>query len=214
MLIAGSVDLAEVLAKLSERRPVFHSERDFQFAFAWQVQLTGPEIEVHLEVPQRPGVHLDLEFVSPDRKRTTGIELKYRKGFWAGPVGGQQFRLTAQSAHDQGRYGVVKDISRIEEFVRDRPGSNGAVIALTNDKTYWNHFPDSTAIDHDFHIHHGAVLNGDRRWNRPPASDEHATDLRLMGTYEMNWSEFSTFGEDGRLRALVVEIASAPAGAN
>ena len=49
MLLAGACDLEELLRRLATRRPVFHSERDFQVALAWEVKLADPEIDVYLE---------------------------------------------------------------------------------------------------------------------------------------------------------------------
>lgn len=206
MMIAGRVDLAETLAALAVRRPVFHSERDFQVALAWQVHLADPYIRVCLESRPKEGVHLDLEFVSPDSESSTAIELKYFTRKWAGVSDGQQFSLKQQGANDYGRYGLVKDIQRIEEFVRLRPGSNGAAIALTNDEAYSIATPHSTASDTAFRIGEGDVLGGLHEWRRPPASAKHGPALELEGRYTMRWSKFSTFDLDGWLKQLVVEV--------
>jgi hypothetical protein len=206
MLIARSVPLAATLANLAARRPVFHSERDFQVALAWEVHIADPHMDVYLETRPAKRVHLDLAFERPDLESYTAIELKYFTRAWSGPVRGQQYDLKDQSAHDYGRYGVVKDIWRVEEFVRLRPGSNGAVIALTNDERYWNSSMRSTASDAAFRIGEGFVLEGKREWGRPLANAERNVTLELRESYEMHWSEFSAFGDDGRLRQLVVEV--------
>ena len=52
-----------VLAKLADRRPVFHSEADFQHALAWELQLADPTSQIFLEkwvAVDGPRVHLDL----------------------------------------------------------------------------------------------------------------------------------------------------------
>jgi len=52
-----------VLATLGERRPVFHSEADFQHALAWQMQLADPVAQIFLEkqvAVDGRRVHLDL----------------------------------------------------------------------------------------------------------------------------------------------------------
>ena len=206
MLIAGTVDLAATLKKLAVRRPVFHSERDFQVALAWEVQTADPHMDVYLETRPAEGVHLDLAFERPDLESYTAVELKYFTRAWGRPVRGQQYDLKNQSAHDYGRYGVVKDVWRVEKFTRLRPGSNGAVIALTNDDRYWNPSSGSTASDAAFRIGEGVVLEGNREWGRPPASVERNRPLKLTGQYEMRWSEFSTFEGDSLLRQLVIEV--------
>jgi hypothetical protein len=83
MRVAGSIVLAEVLAALAARRPVFQSERDFQLALAWEVQTAVPKMHVYLESRPKEGVHLDLEFVSPDLKHSTAVELKYFTRRWS-----------------------------------------------------------------------------------------------------------------------------------
>jgi hypothetical protein len=54
------VDVVAALSALAERRLVFHSERDFQHALAWQIQLTYPQAQIRLEPRPRRGIHLDL----------------------------------------------------------------------------------------------------------------------------------------------------------
>jgi len=206
MLIAGSLDLVTTLKNLAARRPVFHSERDFQLALAWEIQSADRQMRVYLETRPAEGVHLDLACERPDLRSYTAIELKYLTRRWDGDVEGQEFHLKDQGAHDYGRYGVVKDVWRIETFTRLRPGSNGAVITLTNDERYWNPSTGSTASDAAFRIGEGEVLEGARSWARPPASTERSGALDLSGRYRMLWSDFSSFGEGGRLRQLVIEV--------
>jgi hypothetical protein len=69
------VDVAGALSALAVHRPVFHSERDFQHALAWQIQLAQPQAQVRLETRPRRGVHLDL-LIALDGIRTA-IEVKY-----------------------------------------------------------------------------------------------------------------------------------------
>jgi hypothetical protein len=54
------LDAVTMLSLLAERRPVFHSERDFQHALAWQIQLAYPEAQIRLEPRPRRSIHLDL----------------------------------------------------------------------------------------------------------------------------------------------------------
>jgi hypothetical protein len=41
--------LPDVLAELSGQRPIFHSEADFQLAFAWTIQTRHPVAKIRLE---------------------------------------------------------------------------------------------------------------------------------------------------------------------
>lgn len=71
------IDPYAVLASLAKRRGVFHSEADFQFAFAWEAKSLNPGLEVRLETHPEPGVRLDLELIDPDSPRGLAVELKY-----------------------------------------------------------------------------------------------------------------------------------------
>jgi hypothetical protein len=201
MLLARSVSLESTLDVLAARRPVFHSEADFQFALAWEVQKQDSGMEVYLETRPAEGVHLDLAFERDGH--FTALELKYLTRSWSGPVKDQQFDLKNHSAHDLRRYDVVKDITRIEKFTALRPGSNGAVVVLTNDPAF-SAPTSSSANDAAFRIHEGARLEGARRWLRAPVGVGVRDDLELSHSYELHWSEYS-IGTPS-ISQLIVEI--------
>ena len=72
------LDLAAALAALSDERPVFHSEADFQHSLAWVIRGQHEDIEVRLERPvTRDGkrAHLDIWLFNADGPKV--IELKY-----------------------------------------------------------------------------------------------------------------------------------------
>lgn len=214
MLIAGSVDLSGVLLQLAATRPVFHSEADFQLAFAWLVQQHDPQMRVRLETRPVPGVHLDLDFARPDLARATAIELKYLTRLWSGEVDGEWFELKNHGAQDIRAYDVVKDIVRVEKFVASRPGCDGAVITLTNDASYWTAgaaLKETNAAA--FRVGEGAILSGVRDWgSRTGAGTRKGRELplTLTGAHTLSWRDYSSLpgGSAGsQLRALVVEIA-------
>lgn len=119
-LLAG---LAASIRTLAQVRPVFHSEADFQLAFAWHLQHQDPRASVRLETRPRPGLHLDLLLQTAERR--TAVELKYLTAAWTGEVGGEQFHLLAQGAQDIRAYDCVKDIERVEQFVAGATGVSG-----------------------------------------------------------------------------------------
>lgn len=188
--IAGSVDLYETLRELAMKRPVFHSEADFQHTLAWQVHLSDPDLEVHLEKPLDSKRRLDIEFVDHETELSTAIELKY---------------LKAGGAPDLGRYDIVRDIVRIEYYLKDKPKGNGAVVVLTDDARLWTDNPSSTAKDLAFRVHDGAVLSGTRAWSTKPQGVGRLEAHVLEGEYLMRWDEYG-IGAEPRLRQLLVEI--------
>lgn len=54
------VDVPAMLSALADQRPVFHSERSFQHALAWQIRLPYPDAWIRLEPRLRRGIHLDM----------------------------------------------------------------------------------------------------------------------------------------------------------
>jgi len=138
MLLAGSVRLGAVLGRLSGLRPVFHSEADFQQAFAWEVRTQDPTVRVRLETRSAPGIRLDLLLISEHGQRRTAVELKYLTRLWTGEFAGGRFELKDQGTQDIRAHDVVKDIVRVEKFEAAMPGSNGAVVCVGNDPSYWN----------------------------------------------------------------------------
>ena len=43
------LDIHGLMSKLRKRRPIFHSEADFQHALAWEIHLANPSHQVRLE---------------------------------------------------------------------------------------------------------------------------------------------------------------------
>lgn len=112
-----------MLRRLSGLRPVFHSEADFQQAFAWEVRTQDPTVRVRLETRPAPGLRLDLLLISKDGQRRTAVELKYLTRLWTGEFAGERFELKDQGAQDIRAHDVVKDIVRVEKFVAAMPAA-------------------------------------------------------------------------------------------
>lgn len=208
------VDPHAVIACLARRRPVFHSEADLQFAFAWEAKTLVPGIEVRLETHPEPGVRLDLELIDPAETRGLAVELKYMTRLWTGESGGESFALKNHGASDLRAYDVVKDIERVERFVIRRPGWTGLVIALTNESAYWRAPTRGPITNADaFRLFDGNLLAGERRWgpNTGGTSKGREAPLALRGTYELRWTDYSRLDAStaGSFRVLVVPIEGA-----
>ncbi len=53
-MIFWVLDIDRLMTELSRTRKVFHSEADFQHAFAWQIREHTPECEIRLEFNPAP----------------------------------------------------------------------------------------------------------------------------------------------------------------
>ena len=116
----------------------YHSEADFQHAFAWEVHSRFPESKVHLERPLSANgktLHLDLLIQLPTKK--IAVELKYKTRKILVELDGEAFRLASHSAQDIGRYDFIKDIFRLEQIASNVENCGGYAILLTTDGTYW-----------------------------------------------------------------------------
>ncbi len=187
-----------VLATLSQRRPVFHSEADFQHAIAWQMQLADPAAQIFLEkqvAVDGPRVHLDLLVRGTDYE--LAIELKYKTRAVKWTHDDEVFSLRDQSAQDIGRYDFIKDIQRLEKYVEAHSGSVGIAILLTNDHTYWINTKRTDTNDTEFRLHEGRIIYGGVTWGAKASSGtkrNREADIKLHGTYKLLWNDYSTNG--------------------
>jgi hypothetical protein len=70
-------EIEETMAALALVRPLFHSEADFQHAFAWQLHRAHADARVRLETRPRPGVRLDvMALIGGRRQRRGGVRFR------------------------------------------------------------------------------------------------------------------------------------------
>jgi hypothetical protein len=155
--------------------------------------------------------HTDI--VVRSDSETWAIELKYRKKKFDGMVNGEEFRLPLQSSPDTAQFDFVRDICRLERFVRANPGSVGYAMFLTNEEFYWKRprRPNPNANDAEFRIYEGRILKNTVGWNEKAAAGtkgKHASPLILTGSHNMRWEDYSEIeGKGARVfRYVLVEI--------
>jgi hypothetical protein len=132
------IDIHATMAQLANSRPLFHSEADFQLAFAWRLREDHPHLGIRLEY--RPAQLTQRGYIdvwAADGHEVVAIELKYKTRSLQATAKGEVFDLLDQSAQDIGRYDTLKDIQRLEQVVAAVHNSSGFVLLLTNDRSYW-----------------------------------------------------------------------------
>lgn len=198
-------ELESLMTRLAGKRPVFHSEADFQHALAWEFQLKHEQAEVRLEVPaarddeKRASIDLRVRNAS----ETLFGELKYKTAAATLEVNGEPFRLKQQGAQDQGKYDFIKDIARLEEFTRGRPAMTGFAILLTNDASYWNERRKADAIDAAFALTEGRELSGTLSWASHASigsTKGREMPVKLRGRYVAEWRDYAATSLAGRSR--------------
>jgi len=198
------MQVAQLLEKLGQDRPIFHSEADFQHALAWRVREEYPDANIRLEytvydVPKELNkngrIYIDIFIRKGHRKYA--IELKYKTRKFREKLNNEEFRLLDQFAQDIGRYYYLKDIMRLEWFVEQRKVHAAYAIFLTNDQRYWRESVREETVDAQFRIHEGRIIQN----NVPLNWSEYASEGTKKGRegsiifnrdYSMHWDEYST----------------------
>lgn len=206
-------EIGEVLSVLAKKRPIFHSEADFQHAFAWEIHQKLPTASIRLELPvqvKNKFLHIDVWIANQDA--ILAIELKYKTRSLSVQIENEQYRLKDQSAQDIGRYDFVKDIQRLEQVAVAHHNFTGYAILLTNDSAYWVERASHRTVDTDFRVHDKRILEGVLNWGAN-ASDSTKKNreqpLELRGTYRLQWTDYShpSSASYGEFRSLLVKVA-------
>jgi beta-glucosidase-like glycosyl hydrolase len=202
----------ELLRSLSARRPVFHSEADFQHALAWEIQRASKSASIRLEqqiATHGSRVHLDL--LVRDQSRHIAVELKYKTKKATLTCGEELFHLRNQSAQDVGRYDFLKDISRIERYVAAHPAAEGYVVLLTNDQSYWQESKKANTVDTAFRIHEDRQVSGELAWGSGASEGtmrSREAAIQITGSYCLTWHDFSVI-EQQRFRYVLIHTPPA-----
>lgn len=206
------INLHSIIASLAARRPVFHSEADFQHALAWELHQFDPAASVRLEKRVSTlgsRVHLDLLFQSGSGE--LAIELKYKTRAIELNHAGEKFNLLNQSAQDIGRHDFIRDIRRLEDYGHEHSAAVGYAVFLTNDWTYWSATGKLDSVDSEFRLHEGRQIQGSVTWGeKASAGTMHKREepIVLRGNYELAWRDFSSLGDvrGKQFRYLAVRV--------
>ena len=191
----------DIMAKLSNQRPIFHSEADVQHAFAWLVHTEMPDYEVRLEY--RPNQNECRKLDMWINNIRLAIELKYRIRDAALQHAGERYNLLRQGAHALGRYDFLKDVQRLEYLQLQGVAGSGLAIFLTNEHLYWNPPGKPGKVDRAFHIHDGRRIHGHLTWSPqagPGTIRSRENPINLKGTYDLVWHDY---GDKEKLQPLV-----------
>lgn len=205
-------DFFDILKGLSERRPVFHLEADFQLALAWYLHEMIPNSQVRLEFKPFQGEKMYLDIWL--QNLSIAIELKYPTRGLKVKHEGEVFTLLNQSAKDTRRYDFISDISRLERLVDGFDlAKTGFAVLLTNDPSYWEPPRQGWEVTSDaaFRIHEGREIKGEMKWSARAGEGTtkgRKDPIKLKSCYDLNWRDYSNLNEEkyGKFRYLVVEV--------
>lgn len=220
-------ELCVAMDALAVRRPIFHSEADFQFELAWNLAEAGSRYRA--EVPHDLGgdvIYLDLSTKSG--APGVGIELKYLKSLpnAAGVAGKDRyeetFNVKNNSSTNLARYDIWSDYSRLSQLVHKGALRKGYVIVLTNDSNLWA--PPGEIMGRNFPLQDGSPVTTpmDWHWNGHTEEEKRRTvggagrmtpiTLPILPK-ELKWEEYTKQFNDpspligvlGHFRYLIIE---------
>lgn len=204
------LDIQTAINNLKQKHKIFHSEADFQFSMAWELQQILPDAKVRLEYcpPFAREMHIDIYVI--DENRTYPIELKYKTKTIETIVDNEYFNLKNHGAQDLGRYDFLYDICRIERMKKlDKQFRQGFAIILTNDSAYWKPPASNNTVDVSFRIHEGRLASGNLNWtkNAGVGTIKGRDSFELQNEYEIKWHSFSRIEEKfGEFNYCLIEV--------
>lgn len=208
-----SLDLHGAMESLSQERPVFHSEADFQHALAWKLHQLVPQARLRLEYKPFPTERFYVDILLEIEGQATAIELKYPTRRLIVQANAERFELRDQAAQDITRYDFVKDLTRIERIAMTFPGSAGHAVLLTNDSAYWKEALRPDSVDAAFRLAERKRLAGSLAWAGHAGAGTmrgRGAELILEHSYELSWNDYSEFDGPsyGQFRYLLVSVPS------
>lgn len=186
-------DVHGFLAKLARRYPLFHSEADFQRAFAGQLHEHFPNANIHLEHPVKAENWIYIDLWAEQSGSILAVELKYKTAALTFNHNGEAYNLKEHSAQDFGRYDFVRDIQRMEHVFANFPKTTALAIMLTNDPGYWKE-GRGNSVDEAFRLHEGIEFTGSRAWrdNATPSTIRgREAPILLSRSYTAQWKPYS-----------------------
>jgi len=212
----NKTDLQNIVKELSQKRPVFHSEADFQFALACEIVKKFPNANIRLERPFGYEMNKYLDILVQINDGLYPIELKYKTAKLNTDtitINGDEYRLKTHGARDLNAYDCLKDIQRIEELSEIPEFKLGFVVWLVNDSAYWKEPRNPNANYADFAIYEGALKTGRMSWRNNSKSQSLKTrrGIELRNRYQINWRSYSNLGvnvKNGEFRYALLSIES------
>jgi hypothetical protein len=212
--VGGPLSPDDVMRVLAANRPVFHSEADFQQAFAWQLRLLRADAVIRLELRPDPALReaVDMRFTIGGTR--VAVEFKYLVRAFEVMIDGEYFRLRDQAAQPLSRYDVLKDIERLERFCASGWADVGYAVVLSNDPPVWSPGRPGS-IDEAFRMQGGATLTGTLGWAShagPGTTRGREKPIVLRGRYPIAWQPYLALHPKcaGQFRFLTVEVGPGP----
>ena len=160
-------NIKKIIELLSQRRPIFHNERDLQFEFALllkELYNSDVRLEYFYSLESANDKHNKRNYIDIVLQNSNDcilIELKYKTKTPKETIihNGELFLLQNHGAQDYGCYSVLSDLSRIEK-VKEINGKKVIAyysVLLTNDLYYLKGFKQGTLFS-NYSLRHNRII--------------------------------------------------------
>ena len=211
------INIEEIMEALADKRPIFHSEADFQHALAWEIHNQYPEqYDIRLEYPveitgeeAKERITVDIWLIGKQGLGNAAIELKYKKRKFDELVKGERFILSHDNARDSGCFDFMEDTRRIECLVEGHVVKYGAAIILSNEYLYWKKGSDKNTNFEMFSLDDGRIVDGAMTWKDGTGKGskvKRSESIFLRNQYRLRWNTYQ--GEHGQFKWLMNEVLS------
>ena len=201
--------LEKCIKSLSNKRRIFHSEADFQFALAWEIKENyKDDVNIRLEYPVDK---MNIDIVVFCGEKMIPIELKWLRTDFeccikgADGENGEKFKLALSGADPEIRYDCLKDIKRIESISEIRDNFvEGYTIWISNIETHFNKNHKHTM---QFDISQDETQKGKIYWDKNEQDeiknidgtlkkslregDSRRNVIELKDSYTFHWEDYS-----------------------
>jgi hypothetical protein len=219
-MIMNISQLGNILESLSKRRPIFHSEADFQHELAIELKIEG--FSCRLERPvsvkyngKEVTAYVDILAKCNNGEKWTAIELKYVTVKLDYTHGGERFTLANNWGPNLSRFDCLADWLRVSKIVESRHAENGYSIYLTNSEKAWSdNIMRLGNLGAAFSIHGGREICANDQMDWPKGIKLSSVSDKRLNPYApivapsnqvIKWVEYSNFAvSNGILKYLIL----------
>ena len=154
-------DIEKVIKKMrGDKYPLYVSERHLQISFILKAKELYPSYNFIPEYVWQDSETYHIDLMASNRKEFVAFEFKYiTAGGDIRVPGNENYPLKNHSATNERRYQCVKDISRLEHYLKQKNTrcNKGYFLLITNMSLLWDGSNDNST-DKSFDIHEGSTL--------------------------------------------------------
>jgi hypothetical protein len=189
--------MIEAMSELAKRKQLYHNEYHFRAWLARIIDTMTPNSQMPiLEFAGfYPKKRDKLDMIFELNGKRVAVETKYVKGRMGN---GEPFEFEKDwyfapksgAANDITKYGLYRDIIRLESIVKHSNDTIGCCVLLTNSRPIWS--PPTKTDDNDFQFRLDQdIKRGKHTWLRNPPRETLKEPIVLRHDYSIDWRFFS-----------------------